>query len=57
MKVIELISLAIKLKNNNEFICELCMRNMFPILLKLFEKHDWNNLLHSYIEKIINHTL
>ena len=37
-------------------MCELCLKSMFPILLNLFKKHEWNNLLHSYIEKIINYT-
>ena len=56
MKIIEIISLIIKLKNT-EFMSELCKHNLFHVLFKLFEKHDWNNLLHTYFEKIIHHTL
>ena len=56
MKIIEIISLIIKLKNT-DFMSELCKHNLFHVLFKLFEKHDWNNLLHTYFEKIIHHTL
>ncbi|KAL4456192.1 hypothetical protein ABPG74_014153 [Tetrahymena malaccensis] len=52
LKIIEIYCVALKL-DNFYVVQEMAQHNLHAVLLELFLKYEWNNMLHTLVERII----
>lgn len=52
LKIIELFCLLLKI-DNLYIVEEIAQHNLFIVLLDLFAQYEWNNMLHTLVERII----
>lgn len=56
LKALELIIIAMKANNSNIYK-KLVEYQFLETLLRIFVKHNWNNMLHNQVEKILSHII